>query len=132
MPEIYPDFFNDVFGPIMQPFSSSHTAAPCRIAYLANCLLDEEVKDVTIAIKPEGSFRKAFKMHFQLALSGRSAIFPLDEVIDLADKIGRLGCKERDACHGNWGHNSLPAAKKAGREFADWNREQDKKEVFAL
>ena len=27
----YPEFFNDVFGPVMQPGSSSHTAGPCRL-----------------------------------------------------------------------------------------------------
>ena len=31
----YPEFFNDVFGPVMQPGSSSHTAGPCRLGYLA-------------------------------------------------------------------------------------------------
>ena len=78
MPETYPDFFNDVFGPIMQPFSSSHTAAPCRIAYLANCLLGEELKDVTIVIKPEGSFWKSFKMHYSeiALLSGAAGHLP--------------------------------------------------------
>jgi len=30
----YPEFFNDVFGPVMQPGSSSHTAGPCRLGYL--------------------------------------------------------------------------------------------------
>ncbi len=39
--EYYPEFFNDVFGPVMQPGSSSHTAGPCRIAYIAYCLLGE-------------------------------------------------------------------------------------------
>ena len=39
----YPEFFNDVFGPVMQPGSSSHTAGPCRLGYLAGCLLGEPV-----------------------------------------------------------------------------------------
>ena len=34
----YPESFNDVFGPVMQPGSSSHTAGPCRLGYwLAAC-----------------------------------------------------------------------------------------------
>jgi L-serine dehydratase len=35
---LYPEFYNDVFGPIMQPGSSSHTAAPCRLGYIAHSL----------------------------------------------------------------------------------------------
>src|SRR5665811_642358 len=32
----YPEFFNDVFGPVMQPGSSSHFAGPCRLGYLVS------------------------------------------------------------------------------------------------
>jgi L-serine dehydratase len=63
----------------------------------------------------------------QLALSGNDSIFPFDEIINLADSIGRIGCKERERCQGGWAHNSLPSAQKASREFAEWHREQDKK-----
>lgn len=30
MIELYPEFYNDVFGPIIQPVSSSHMAAPSK------------------------------------------------------------------------------------------------------
>jgi L-serine dehydratase len=56
----YPDFFNDVFGPVMQPGSSSHTAAPCRIALLARGLLGEKPKEVTFIMDREGSFAGTF------------------------------------------------------------------------
>ncbi|QAT50413.1 hypothetical protein EQM14_11930 [Caproiciproducens sp. NJN-50] len=35
----YPDFFNDVFGPIMQPGSSGSFAGPCRIGNIARSLI---------------------------------------------------------------------------------------------
>jgi L-serine deaminase len=33
--DLYPEFYNDVFGPVMQPGSCSHTTGPCRLGYLA-------------------------------------------------------------------------------------------------
>jgi|GEM_PF-363025 len=56
----YPEFFNDVFGPVMQPGSSSHTAGPCRLGYLAGCLLGEPVAKVRVELDPEGSFAGTF------------------------------------------------------------------------
>lgn len=56
----YPDFFNDVFGPVMQPGSSSHTAAPCRIGLLARSLLGEKPTEVTFIMDNEGSFAGTF------------------------------------------------------------------------
>jgi len=56
----YPEFFNDVFGPVMQPGSSSHTAGPCRLAYLAGCLLGEPVARVLIELDKDGSFAGTF------------------------------------------------------------------------
>ncbi len=57
---LYPEFFNDVFGPIMQPGSSSHTAAPCRLGYLANCLLGEPLRSVRVILDTDGSFAGTF------------------------------------------------------------------------
>lgn len=57
---LYPEFFNDVFGPIMQPGSSSHTAGPCRLGYLANSLLGEKPKKVEFIMDSEGSFAGTF------------------------------------------------------------------------
>jgi L-serine dehydratase len=60
MVKSYPEFFNDVFGPIMQTGSSSHMAAPNRLGYLAYCLLDEEVKKAEFIMDKEGSFAGTF------------------------------------------------------------------------
>jgi L-serine dehydratase len=56
----YPEFFNDVFGPVMQPGSSSHTAGPCRLAYLAGCLLGEPVARIRVELDKGGSFAGTF------------------------------------------------------------------------
>lgn len=53
--ELYPEFYNDVFGPIMQPGSSSHMAGPCRVTWLCNSLLGEEVADIRIELDKDGS-----------------------------------------------------------------------------
>jgi L-serine deaminase len=56
----YPDFFNDVFGPVMQPGSSSHFSGPCRIGLLAASLLGEEPAELEFVLDPEGSYVGAF------------------------------------------------------------------------
>ena len=56
----YPEFFNDVFGPVMQPGSSSHTAGPCRLGYLAGCLLGEPVAKMRVELDTDGSFAGTF------------------------------------------------------------------------
>ena len=56
----YPEFFNDVFGPVMQPGSSSHTAGPCRLGYLAGCLLGEPVARMRVELDRHGSFAGTF------------------------------------------------------------------------
>ena len=56
----YPEFFNDVFGPVMQPGSSSHTAGPCRLGYLAGCLLGEPVARMRVELDKNGSFAGTF------------------------------------------------------------------------
>lgn len=60
MEELYPDFFNDVFGPVMQPGSSSHTAGPCRLGYLAHSLLSVPLKKIKIVLDEKGSFAGTF------------------------------------------------------------------------
>ncbi|MBQ7796042.1 MAG: L-serine ammonia-lyase, iron-sulfur-dependent, subunit alpha [Lachnospiraceae bacterium] len=60
MIELYPEFYNDVFGPIMQPGSSSHMAAPCRAGYLCNSLLGEEVAEILVELDNDGSFKGTF------------------------------------------------------------------------
>ena len=56
----YPEFFNDVFGPVMQPGSSSHTAAPCRLGNLARDLLGEAPVRALIELDRKGSFAGTF------------------------------------------------------------------------
>jgi L-serine dehydratase len=56
----YPEFFNDVFGPVMQPGSSSHFAGPCRIGLLAASLLGEEPERVEFVLDPEGTYAGIF------------------------------------------------------------------------
>lgn len=79
----YPDFFNDVFGPVMQPGSSSHTAGPCRIGYIANGLLQAPVREITVQIDPVGSFSGTFGlMNEDLGmLAGAYGLLPDDENI---------------------------------------------------
>jgi L-serine dehydratase len=56
----YPELFNDVFGPVMQPGSSSHFAGPCRLGYLAGHLLGEPVTKIRILLDERGSFAGTF------------------------------------------------------------------------
>ena len=64
----YPDFFNDVFGPIMQPGSSSSFGGTSRVGRIARATLKSEPK----AAKSESSIFlvDAPKMPIQQALSG--------------------------------------------------------------
>lgn len=88
----YPDFFNDVFGPIMQPGSSSHTAAPCRLGLLARSLLGEKPKSVNFIMDKDGSFAGTFGVmnEDKGMLAGILGIGPEEErinsVYDLANK----------------------------------------------
>ena len=51
----YPDFFNDVFGPIMQPGSSGGFAGPTRIGNVAAALTGGKVKKVSFLFNPSDS-----------------------------------------------------------------------------
>jgi L-serine dehydratase len=55
MVKLYPEFFNDVYGPIMQPGSSSHMAGPCRVGLLAHSILGEDVAKILIELDTNGS-----------------------------------------------------------------------------
>lgn len=50
---LYPDFFNDVFGPIMQPGSSGGFAGPCRIGNIARHLIDSEPNRIAFLFNRE-------------------------------------------------------------------------------
>ncbi len=56
----YPDFFNDVLGPVMQPGSSSHMAGPCRLGLLAHDLLGENPDTIDFIMDSRGSFAGTF------------------------------------------------------------------------
>jgi L-serine dehydratase len=77
----YPDLFNYVFGPVMQPGSSSHTAGPCRLGLLAAGLLGEPVRDVRVTLDPGGSFAGAFGIMAEdsAMIAGALGLLPDDE-----------------------------------------------------
>lgn len=77
----YPDFFNDVFGPVMQPGSSSHTAGPCRIGYLAGSLVKGKLKEIVIKLDKNGSFAGTFGLMSEDLgmLAGVYGLLPDDE-----------------------------------------------------
>ena len=78
--DFYPDIFNDVFGPIMQPGSSSHTAGPCRIGYEAYAVLGEKPKKILVILDKNGSFAGTFgHMNEDLGmLAGAYGLLPDD------------------------------------------------------
>jgi L-serine dehydratase len=76
----YPEFYNDVFGPIMQPGSSSHTAAPCRLGYLASSLLGEPLCQVHVLLDRASSFSGTFGLMAEdsAMLAGAMGFLPDD------------------------------------------------------
>jgi len=90
----YPDLFNDVFGPIMQPGSSSHTAGPCRIGYLARSLLGEELRAIHVLLDADGSFAGTFGVMAEdrAMVAGALGFLPDDErlfdAFAIADRAG--------------------------------------------
>ena len=81
MEKLYPEFFNDVFGPVMQPGSSSHTAGPCRLGYLTHGLLHSPVEKIRVLLDVKGSFAGTFGlMNEDLGmLAGAYGLLPDDE-----------------------------------------------------
>ncbi len=60
MPKLfYPDFFNDVFGPIMQPGSSGSFAGTSRVGRIARYTLQSEPKRVRILFNPGDNHMKS-------------------------------------------------------------------------
>ena len=58
--KLYPEFYNDVFGPISNPGSSSHMSGPCRAGHIAYSMLGEDVSDIKIFLDRHGSFSDGF------------------------------------------------------------------------
>jgi len=91
---LYPDLFNDVFGPIMQPGSSSHTAAPCRLGYVAHSLLGEQPRRVRVFLDQGGSFAGSFGLMGEdsALLAGTMGILPDDvRIFDAPQLAARAG-----------------------------------------
>lgn len=62
MPIIAPSIFNDVIGPVMVGPSSSHTAGPARLGFLAGQFVQpEELTSIEIFFDPAGSFAATYK-----------------------------------------------------------------------
>lgn len=89
----YPDLFNDVFGPIMQPGSSSHTAGPCRIGFLARSLLGERPREVRVLLDANGSFAGTFGLMAEdrAMIAGALGFLPDDERLFDAFAIAKEG-----------------------------------------
>jgi L-serine dehydratase len=89
--ELYPDLFNDVFGPVMQPGSSSHTAGPCRLGYLAHCLLGERPRMIRVILDAGGSFAGTFGLmsEDQAMVAGALGFLPDDRRLFDARAIAR-------------------------------------------
>lgn len=88
---LYPEFFNDVFGPVMQPGSSSHTAGPCRLGYLAQSLLGEPVKQAHFLMDRNSSFAGAFGIMAEdiAMLAGVLGMLPADRRLYAARQIAK-------------------------------------------
>jgi L-serine dehydratase len=89
--QLYPEFYNDVFGPVMQPGSSSHTAAPCRLGYLARSLLGEAPRTVRVLLDTQGSFSGTFGIMNEdnAMLAGALGFLPDDARLFEAARLAR-------------------------------------------
>lgn len=87
--DLYPEFFNDVFGPVMQPGSSSHTAGPCRLGNLARSLLGAAPVRVVVHLDPTGSFAGTFGVMAEdrAMLAGVMGMLPDDRRLFDADRL---------------------------------------------
>jgi len=87
----YPELFNDVFGPVMQPGSSSHMAGPCRLGYLAGNLLGEPPARVVVKMGKEGSFAGTFGIMAEdrAMLAGVLGMLPDDPRLFRAFELAR-------------------------------------------
>ena len=88
----YPDFFNDVFGPIMQPGSSSSFAGNSRVGWAASFTIKGELRQVKISFNPgdKGQIRKLGNMMEDRAfLGGVQKFRPDDERLFRAHELAR-------------------------------------------
>jgi len=89
--DLSPEFISDVFGPVMQPGSSSHTAGPCRLGYLVGCLLGEESRRIHILLDRHSSFAGTFGLMAEdsAMLAGVLGMLPDDPRLYQSRKIVR-------------------------------------------
>ena len=134
--DLYPEFYNDVFGPVMQPGSSSHTAGPCRLGYLAGGTLEQVENAASLSFQAAtgipcdpipGGFGQPCRSRIltaicmasvfaDLALAGRQAVLSLHEAIDVMDTIGRELPVEL-LCTSKGGAAAAPAALRQALEY---------------
>jgi L-serine dehydratase len=89
---IYPDFFNDVFGPIMQPGSSTSFAGNSRVGRVASHTVRGQVKRVKIRFNPEDRLhlqKLGNMMEDRALLGGLQGFAPDDERLFKAHEIAR-------------------------------------------
>ncbi|MDR1506131.1 MAG: L-serine ammonia-lyase, iron-sulfur-dependent, subunit alpha [Treponema sp.] len=88
---LYPDFFNDVFGPVMQPGSAGGFAGPARIGNAARALAGGDVKKVRFLFD-RNSHPLAFLVNFMSDrgyLGGIQGFLPDDERLFNAHALAR-------------------------------------------
>ena len=87
----YPDFFNDIFGPIMQPGSSSSFAGVSRIARVARHTLISEPAGVEILFNPGEKRMRSLGnlMEDRGLLGGIQDFLPDDERLFSAHELAR-------------------------------------------
>jgi L-serine dehydratase len=89
---LYPDFFNDVFGPIMQPGSSTSFAGNSRIGRIASHTVRDGIRRAKIRFNPEdrGRLNKLGNMMEDRALlGGLQGFAPDDERLFRAHELAR-------------------------------------------
>lgn len=91
---LYPDFFNDVFGPIMQPGSSGGFAGPVRIGNVARSLVGDRPKRARIFVSAElGSLSELDTFMTDRGYLGGILGFSTEDerLFDAADQAKRTG-----------------------------------------
>lgn len=78
----YPDYFNDVFGPIMQPGSSGGFAGPIRIGNIARALVKGQIKKVVFSFqnKDAGHFKSLGNFMTDRGYLGGTLGFKTDDI----------------------------------------------------
>lgn len=124
----YPDFFNDVFGPIMQPGSSSSFAGTSRVGRIARHTLKSEPKDVKITFNPSADHLKSLgNMMDDRAYLGGLLDFATDDIrlFSAHEEARRAGLSYEFA------ENAQDNAYPGSTAFALTGKDGDKAELIA-